>query len=145
MEPSAKIFLQNMLIRKHRQISEIIPLVNSKAKEIQGLENLRDAYLNQKALGDPEEVTDNLLERIRKAIVAEAQLSLLEGEVQWIFETLGGDLGDARPHRFKTAKFAIPSTCQYCEGKVFGLSGLICQPCGFVCHSKCEPKVSLLR
>lgn len=130
-----------MLIRKRQQMSEMIPLVNSKAKEIQGLENLRDAYLKQKGLGDPEEVTDNLLESVRSAIVVEAQLSLLEAEVQTISDALGGDLGDARPHRFKATKFALPSTCQYCEGKVFGLNGLVCQPCGFVCHPKCEPKV----
>ncbi|CAO1632416.1 unnamed protein product [Parajaminaea phylloscopi] len=140
-EASAKTFLQNMLIKKRQAMAELIPLVNSKAKEISGLENLRDAYLDQPGLGDPEEVTDSLLESIRAAIVAETQLSLLEAEVQWISETLGGDLGDSKPHRFKTAKFALPSTCQYCEGKVFGLSGLVCQPCGFVCHPKCEPKV----
>lgn len=142
VEPAgAKTYLSNMLIRKRQRMTEDIPLVNSKAKEIQGLERLRDAYLKDAKLGDPEEVTDNLLESVRGSLLIEAALSILEAEVATISSAIGS-VGDVRPHRFKAAKFALPSTCGYCEGKVFGLSGLSCAPCGFVCHVKCEPKVA---
>lgn len=141
-EDSASVFLQNLLLRKRTKMAESIPLANAKTKEVQGLERLRDAYMKQQGLGDPEEVTDNLFESIRNAIVIECQLSLLEAEVDTISEAIGADVSAARPHRFKATKFALPTTCQFCQGKVFGLGGLVCQPCGFICHAKCEPKVS---
>lgn len=143
VEEPAKVFLQNMLIRKHKQISETQPIVESKGKEIQGLENLRDAYLNDTKLGNPEEVMDNLLESIRSAMVLEAQVSVLDAEVDAVAAAIGDDVSSARPHLFKSQAFTIPATCNFCEGKIFGMNrhGFVCKPCGYTCHAKCEPKV----
>lgn len=141
---AAKTFLQNMLIRKQKQLSEAIPIIESKAKEIAGLTNLRDAYLAKRTLGDPAEVTDNLLESIRSAIVLEVSAALLDAEIQTISASIGNDsLNTARPHLFESKAFTIPATCQLCQGKIFGLNrqGCVCRSCSYTCHQKCEPKV----
>lgn len=138
VEDASKVPLQNLIIRKEKKISEVEPIVASKIKEIEGLERLRAAYTENPSLGDPEEITDNLLESTRSVIVLEAELSILEAEIATISEAFGGDLGEASPHQFKAHNFTIPATCNFCESKIFGMSrqGFVCKPCGFTCHAK---------
>lgn len=133
-----------MLLRKQRQLSETIPLIEAKAKEIAGLTKLRDAYLAKQGLGDPAEVTDQLLESIRGAIALEVAASLLDSEIETISASIGSDhLRSARPHQFEPKAFTIPATCALCQGKIFGLNrqASVCKSCSYTCHQKCEPKV----
>src|SRR5205814_1943133 len=46
-------------------------------------------------------------------------------------------------HAFKQETFKIPTNCDLCGDRIWGLSakGFICTDCGFTCHSKCEMKV----
>lgn len=138
-EDSAKVFLQNMLLRKEKTIADQTPLAAAKAKEIEGLQRLQAAYLDKPSLGNPEDITDNLLESVRANIVLESQLSILEAEVEAIVEAIGEDRGNAKPHLFKPHTFAIPAKCGLCEGNIFP-KGLSCK-CTFTVHSKCEGKV----
>lgn len=142
-EPSAITVLQNRLMRCRSRIAELEPLVAAKAKEVDGLNNLRDAYDKQQGLGNPDEVMDNLFEATRTLFGFEIELHDLEAEVDTITACIGENEGQARPHRFKPASFGIPTTCHFCKDKIWGLSkqGSICKPCGYTVHQKCEMKV----
>ncbi|KAN0059693.1 Protein BZZ1 [Thecaphora frezii] len=143
VEPAPTVFLQNRLLRCRAKLAELDPLADAKRKEVAGLENLRDAYEKQEGLGDPDAVLDNLFESLKKAFAFEIEICLLEAEVEKIVSAIGENQGDARPHRFKPASFTIPTTCDYCNGTIWGIAkqGCVCKPCGYTVHAKCEMKV----
>lgn len=142
-EPSAITFLQNRLMRCRNRIAELEPMVGAKAKEVDGLHNLRAAYSKQTNLGNPDEVEDNLFEATRTLFGFEIELHDLEAEVETILANIGDNQGQARPHLFKPASFGIPTSCHFCGDKIWGLSkqGSVCKPCGYTVHQKCEMKV----
>ena len=163
-ESAARIFLQNRLLRARQRIGEVRPQIESRKKELQGLSNLRDAYEKQDGVGDPDEVMDvsqtlasahctftdahtrlpskNLLDSSRELLVLETNEGCLLAEESVIVETIGEEHSSARPHQFKPASFTIPTSCDFCNGTIWGISkqGLVCKPCGFTVHSKCELK-----
>jgi formin-binding protein 1 len=49
----------------------------------------------------------------------------------------------AKNHNFKSQTFKIPTNCDLCGERIWGLSakGFDCRDCGYTCHSKCEMKV----
>lgn len=57
-QEAPKVYLQNKLIRSRKKLVELRPVIESKRREIQGLDNLREAYERQEGLGDPDEVMD---------------------------------------------------------------------------------------
>ncbi|SAM74884.1 related to BZZ1-Myo3/5p-Bee1p-Vrp1p actin assembly complex component [Ustilago bromivora] len=142
-EPSAVTFLQNRLLRCRCRIAELEPLVEAKAKEVDGLNKLRDTYQKQQELGNPDEVMNDLFESTRALFGFEIELHNLHAEVETIIATIGQNQGRARPHRFKPASFGIPTSCHYCGDKIWGLAskGSVCRPCGYTVHQKCEMKV----
>ncbi|SPO38116.1 related to BZZ1 - Myo3/5p-Bee1p-Vrp1p actin assembly complex component [Pseudozyma flocculosa] len=143
VEAAPTVFLQNRLLRCRAKLAELDPLAEAKRKEVAGLENLRDAYEKQDGLGDPDAVLDNLFESLKTAFAFEIEICLLEAEVERIVGAIGENQGEAKPHRFKPASFTIPTTCQYCNGTIWGIArqGCICKPCGYTVHAKCEMKV----
>jgi hypothetical protein len=48
----------------------------------------------------------------------------------------------ARNHNFKSETFKIPTNCDLCGDRIWGINakGFVCRDCGFTCHSKCEMK-----
>nr|CDI51767.1 related to BZZ1-Myo3/5p-Bee1p-Vrp1p actin assembly complex component [Melanopsichium pennsylvanicum 4] len=142
-EPPAVILLQNRLIRCRARIAELEPLVEAKSNEVSGLKKLRDAYQENQTLGNPDEVMDNLFEAARMLFGFEIELHNLESEVDAIVANVGENQGQAKPHRFKSAAFGIPTTCHFCGDKIWGLAskGSVCKPCGYTVHQKCELKV----
>lgn len=142
-EPAAVTFLQNRLLRCRSRIAELEPLVEAKSKEVDSLDRLRDTYQEQQSLGNPDEVMDNLFEAMRALFGFEIELHNLQSEVDTIVASIGSNQGQARPHRFKPASFGIPTTCNFCGDKIWGLAkqGAVCKPCGYTVHQKCEMKV----
>lgn len=139
----AKIFLNNKLAKSKKRLIEIQPTIQAKAREISGLKTLREAYSENNALGNPDEVTDGMLESIRHNVLLETVAATLQTEVEMVVATVGDTETDQVQHDFKTASFTIPTTCDYCQSTIWGLAkqGFTCKECGFNCHAKCEMKV----
>ncbi|ETS61294.1 hypothetical protein PaG_05261 [Moesziomyces aphidis] len=142
-EPAAVTVLQNRLLRCRDRIAELEPLAETKAKEVDGLHKLRDAYQDKPELGNPDEVMDQLFDSTRALFGFQIELHNLEAEVETIVASIGQNQGEARPHRFKPASFGIPTACHFCGGTIWGLAkqGAVCKPCGYTVHQKCEIKV----
>jgi hypothetical protein len=141
--PEAKVFLQNKLARSRNRLAEVGPLVESKKREVQSLEGLREAYASNPALGNPDEVMDSLFESERCLAVMEDEMATLKTETDVLVSVLGDDQGNRLPHSFKPTSFTIPTNCAVCETNVWGLGkqGLTCRSCGMNIHAKCELKV----
>jgi predicted GTPase len=90
--PEAKVFMQNKLARARRRLSEVGPLVESKKREVESLEGLREAYVANRSLGDPDEVLDSLFESERNLVLCEDDKAMLETEIDVLVSALGGSL-----------------------------------------------------
>ena len=142
-DESAKIFLKNILLRSKAQRNELKQEVDQKQREVEKARQVRQNIRDGKDKRDEVEVVraiftmqEDLHESERKWITAEVETSTIT--------SLVGDISiGAQNHNFKSQTFKIPTNCDLCGERIWGLSakGFDCKDCGYTCHSKCELKV----
>ena len=139
----AKTVLQNTLIKSKDQLGILQDDVDKKRREIDGAKRVVSAIRNGADKRDEVEISrgifvleDRLLEFQRKKVMAEA-------EIFTITSALGDISVGVHHHNFKQQVFKIPTNCDLCGDRIWGLSakGFDCKDCGYTCHSKCEIKV----
>lgn len=141
---AAKIFLRNMLARSKGQLGELRRDVDNKRKTLEVYKTAKRNIREGKNKRDDEVelvrsifiVQEELHEAERKKITAEVEAST-------IIAVVGDVSHHAQNHNFKSQTFKIPTNCDLCGERIWGLSakGFDCRDCGFTCHSKCEMKV----
>ena len=142
-DDTAKIFLRNILTKSKPLISDMKNQAQQKRKE---LENVKRARENIRAGRDKRDEVDCVRSQFavqeelhgveRQRITAEVETSTITSVV--------GDLSlRGKSHPFKSETFKIPTNCDLCGDRIWGLSakGFLCTECGFTCHSKCQMKV----
>jgi hypothetical protein len=139
----AKNFLRNVLLKSKSQLVMLRSDVDGKRREVESTRKVRQAVREGKDKRDEVEVVraiftlqESLHESERQKITAEVEISTITAAV--------GDVSvGARNHNFKSETFKIPTNCDHCGDRIWGLSakGFSCRDCGFTCHSKCEMKV----
>lgn len=143
VDDTAKIFLRNVLSKSKGQLGELRRDVDKKRKELEGAKRVKQAIREGKDKRDEVEVVratfalqEQLHEVEQKRITAEVETSTITAAVGDV--TLG-----AKSHNFKSQTFKIPTNCDLCGERIWGLSakGFDCRDCGYTCHSKCEMKV----
>jgi formin-binding protein 1 len=143
VDETSKIFLRNILSKSKPLVSSLKADGASKQRE---LENVKRARENIRAGKDKRDEADCLRSQFavqeelhsldRKRLTAEVETSTITSVV--------GDLSMyGKSHPFKSETFKIPTNCDLCGDRIWGLSakGFICTDCGFTCHSKCQMKV----
>ncbi|CAE6404304.1 unnamed protein product [Rhizoctonia solani] len=142
-EPEPKILLQNKLQRARQKLAELIPQIEDKSRDVARLNKLVESYGANPALGNYDEVWENLLEATHQLTDLELVRVGYQGEMQVITGALGGDEGAQKPHEFKSTSFSIPAPCGYCKSNIWGLSkpGKTCKNCGISVHTRCELKM----
>ena len=142
-DETSKIFLRNILSKSKPLISQ---LKTESAQKQRDLENVKKARQNIREGKDKRDevlcvvsqfaVQEELHAIDRKRMTAEVETSTITSVV--------GDLSMyGKSHAFKSETFKIPTNCDLCGDRIWGLSakGFICTDCGFTCHSKCHMKV----
>ncbi|KAK7897071.1 Protein BZZ1 [Exophiala xenobiotica] len=142
-DETSKIFLRNILQKSKPLVSQ---LKSESAQKRRDLENVRKARQNIREGKDKRDevlcvvsqfnVQEELHAIDRKRLTAEVETSTITSVV--------GDLSKyGKSHTFKSETFKIPTNCDLCGDRIWGLSakGFICTDCGFTCHSKCHMKV----
>ena len=142
-DDGSKVFLRNILMKSKGSLGEYRMECERKRKEVEGAKRVRQAIRDGKDKRDEVEVVraqfslqESLHESERQKTTAEVEVSTIAGVV--------GDLSvGARNHAFKSQTFKIPTNCDLCGERIWGLSakGFDCRDCGFTCHNKCEMKV----
>ncbi|KUI55371.1 Protein BZZ1 [Cytospora mali] len=143
VDETAKIYLRNVLNKSKSQLGELRREVDKKRREVEGAQRVKQRVREGKE--DKDEVTVvasmfQLQEELhgvdRKRVTAEVETSTITSVVGDV--TLG-----AKNHNFKSQTFKIPTNCDLCGERIWGLSakGFDCRDCGYTCHSKCEMKV----
>jgi hypothetical protein len=139
----AQIFLRNVLSKSKSQLGDLRRDVDRKRREVEGVKRVKMNIRNGTEKKDEVVVVTQLfamqedLHAVdRKRVMAEVETSTITGVVGDV--TLG-----AKNHNFKSQTFKIPTNCDLCGERIWGLSakGFDCRDCGYTCHSKCEMKV----
>ena len=143
VDDQAKIFLKNILLKSKAQRNELRREVDQKQREVEKARQIRQNIRDGKDKRDEVDVVkgtfalqEELHESERKWISAEVETSTIISMV--------GDISiGAQNHNFRSQTFKIPTNCDLCGDRIWGLSakGFDCVDCGYTCHSKCQMKV----
>ncbi|KAI1085058.1 FCH-domain-containing protein [Whalleya microplaca] len=140
---AAKVYLRNVLNKSKSQLGDLRREVDKKRRELEGVKRIKQRIREGKDNRDEVPVVtqlftmqEDLHQSDRKRLTAEVETSTITSAVGDV--TLG-----ARNHNFKSQTFKIPTNCDLCGERIWGLSakGFDCRDCGYTCHSKCEMKV----
>lgn len=142
-DEAAVVFLRNVLTKSKTSMQEHRRELDKKRKEVETARRVRQSIREGKDKRDEVEVVraifalqESMHEVDRQRVNAEVEVSTITSVV--------GDLSlGARSHNFKSQTFKIPTNCDLCGDRIWGLSakGFDCKDCGYTCHSKCELKV----
>ncbi|KAJ5780709.1 hypothetical protein N7457_005869 [Penicillium paradoxum] len=143
VDEAAKVFLRNLLGKSKAQIRELRVESDQKKREVEGSKKVRQLIQQGKD-------NRNELDVVRSTFYI--QEALHEVDRKWVtaeVETAtimvaAGDLSlGAQNHNFRSQTFKIPTNCDLCGERIWGLSakGFDCRDCGYTCHSKCQMKV----
>ncbi|PYH88064.1 putative actin polymerization protein Bzz1 [Aspergillus ellipticus CBS 707.79] len=142
-DEAAKVFLRNLLSKSKTQVRDLRVETDQKRREVEAAKRVRESIQQGKDKRNEVDVVrtifhqqETLHEVDRRRLTAEVETSTIMAVV--------GDLSlGARNHNFKSQTFKIPTNCDLCGERIWGLSakGFDCRDCGYTCHSKCEMKV----
>ncbi len=136
-------YLRNILTKGKGQLGELRREVDKQRREVESAKRVRQAVKEGKEKKDEVELVrailylqEGLHDVERRKISTEVEISTITTAVGDI--SLGG-----RNHNFKSQTFKIPTNCDFCGDRIWGLSakGFDCRDCGYTCHSKCEMKI----
>lgn len=143
VDATAKIFLQNVLGKAKGQLGDLRREVDKKQREVEGLKRTKVAVREGKDKRSEVEVVGVLLSLQEDLHQVDHKRLTAEVEASTITATIGDVTLTAKSHNFKSQTFKIPTNCDLCGERIWGLSakGFDCRDCGYTCHSKCEMKV----
>ncbi|KAL2280036.1 hypothetical protein FJTKL_12994 [Diaporthe vaccinii] len=143
VDETAKIYLRNVLNKSKGSLGELKREVDKKRREVEGAQRAKQRVRDGQDKSDEVTVVaamfalqEQLHAVDRKKVTADVETSTITAVVGDV--TLG-----AKNHNFKSQTFKIPTNCDLCGERIWGLSakGFDCRDCGYTCHSKCEMKV----
>ncbi|KAJ3325437.1 hypothetical protein HDV06_004296 [Boothiomyces sp. JEL0866] len=139
----SSVYLGNKLELLDRKANQLIHDIKSMEKGLVGLESLVATYRKNPLQGDADKVEQELQEEEKSIFLATLALFNVQNEIECIKRAIGGFPLDSSPHKFKPDSFPLPTTCDYCQQNIWGVSkaGISCQECSFHAHVKCEMKV----
>ena len=143
VDETAKIFLHNRLSKSKRQVADLQREAEQKRRDVDKIRLLRQNIREGKDKRDEVEVVRAIFSL--QGELDEVERKRLAAEVETV--TITSAVGDislgANPHNLKSQTFKIPTNCDFCGDRIWGLSakGFDCRDCGYTCHSKCELKV----
>ncbi|KAI9691288.1 MAG: hypothetical protein M1820_009786 [Bogoriella megaspora] len=142
-DETAKVFLRNLLTKSKGSLNELRRESDAKHREVDNARRVRQNVRDGKDNRDEVEVVRAVFSLQEAAHELERKKISAEVEVSTIVSAAGDLTLGARHHNFKPTTFKIPTNCDLCGDRIWGLSakGFDCRDCGFTCHSKCELKV----
>ncbi|KAF1849400.1 FCH-domain-containing protein [Cucurbitaria berberidis CBS 394.84] len=143
VDDSATVFLRNVLTKTKASLGDYRRELEKKRKEVENAKTVRRNIREGKDKRDEVDVVRAVFAIQEAMHEVERQKVSAEVEVSTITSVVGDLSIGARNHNFKSQTFKIPTNCDLCGDRIWGLSakGFDCRDCGYTCHSKCEMKV----
>ena len=142
-DEAAKIYLRNVLGKSKSQLRDLKQEVDNKRREVENIKRIRRNIREGKDKRDEVELVKAMFSLQEDLHQVERRRLTAEVETQTIVSTVGDVSLGAQNHQFKSQTFKVPTNCDLCGERIWGLSakGFDCRDCGYTCHSKCELKV----
>ena len=143
MDETAKIYLRNVLGKSKGQLRDLKQETEKKRREVENVKRVRQSIREGKDKRDEVELVRGLFSMQEDLHSMERQRLTAEIETQTIVFAVGDLSLGAQNHQFRPETFKIPTNCDLCGDRIWGLSakGFDCQHCGYTCHKQCELKV----
>ena len=143
VDDNAKVFLRNVLGKSKAQLGELRREVDKKRREVEGVKRVKQQIREGKDKRDEIEVVKAIFALQEELHQVDQRRLTAEVETSTITAAVGDVTLGAKSHNFKSQTFKIPTNCDLCGERIWGLSakGFDCRDCGYTCHSKCEMKV----
>ncbi|PLB42602.1 putative actin polymerization protein Bzz1 [Aspergillus candidus] len=142
-DESAKVFLRNLLSKSKTQVRDLRVEADEKRRDVDGVRRVRQNVQQGKDTRSEVEVVRSIFLLQGTLHDVERKKLTVEVETATVMSAVGDLSLGARNHNFKSQTFKIPTNCDLCGERIWGLSakGFDCRDCGYTCHSKCEMKV----
>ncbi|KAF3014035.1 hypothetical protein E8E14_011004 [Neopestalotiopsis sp. 37M] len=143
IDEPAKIFLRNVLNKSKSQLGDLRREVDKKRREVEGVKRTKERVRDGSEAKDEVLIVSQLFALQEQLHQVDRKRVTAEVETSTITSTIGDVTLGAKNHNFKSQTFKIPTNCDLCGERIWGLSakGFDCRDCGYTCHSKCEMKV----
>lgn len=143
VDETAKVFLRNVLGKSKGQLSELRREVDKKRRDVDALRATKQRVRDGTEKKDEVEVVRVLFAMQEELHAVDRRRLTADVETSTITSAVGDVTLGAKNHNFKSQTFKIPTNCDLCGERIWGLSakGFDCRDCGYTCHSKCEMKV----
>lgn len=143
IDETAKVYLRNVLSKSKRGFKELKQEADKKRKEADNTKRMLQRVREGKEKRDEVELVKAIFSMQEDLHQVERQCLTAEVETTTITATVGDVSLGAQNHKFKSQTFKVPTNCDLCGERIWGLSakGFDCTDCGYTCHSKCELKV----
>ncbi|ESZ93784.1 BZZ1 protein [Sclerotinia borealis F-4128] len=140
---TAKVFLRNVLSKSKLQLGDLRREVDKKRREVESTKRVKQQIREGKDKRDEIEVVRAIFALQEELHQVDHKRLTAEVETSTITEVVGDVTLGSKSHNFKSQTFKIPTNCDLCGERIWGLSakGFDCRDCGYTCHSKCEMKV----
>lgn len=139
----ATVFLRNVLSKSKAQLGDLRREVDKKRREVEGVKRIKQRVRDGAEKKDEVAVVTQLFALQEELHAIDKKRVTAEVEASTITSVVGDVTLGAKNHNFKSQTFKIPTNCDLCGERIWGLSakGFDCRDCGYTCHSKCEMKV----
>ena len=143
IDDTAKIYPRNVLGKSKAQLGELRREVDKKRRDVDNVKAVKQRVRDGKEKKDEAEVVRTLFALQEDLHAVDRRRLTAEVETSTITAVVGDVTQGAKNHNFKGQTFKIPTNCDLCGERIWGLSakGFDCRDCGYTCHSKCEMKV----
>jgi hypothetical protein len=143
IDEMATVYLRNLLTKAKGSLGELKREVDKKRKDVENVKRLKQRVRDGTEKKDEVEVVRHLFNVQEDLHSVDRQRLTAEVETTVITKAVGDVSFGAKNHNFKSQTFKIPTNCDLCGERIWGLSakGFDCRDCGYTCHSKCEMKV----
>jgi hypothetical protein len=142
-DQQSKTFLMNLLSKSKNAVGPLTKESENKRRELETVKRVRQQVREGKDKRDEVEVVRAMFHYSEALHEAEQRRVTAEVEISTITSAMGDISVGMRNHAFENKTFKIPTNCDLCADRIWGLSakGLSCTDCGYTCHVKCELKV----
>ncbi|PKS07664.1 hypothetical protein jhhlp_006270 [Lomentospora prolificans] len=143
VDEMAKVYLRNVLTKSKGQLGDLRREVDKKRREVESLRRVKQKVREGTEKKDEVDVVRQIFALQEELHSLDRKRLTAEIETSTITSTVGDVTLGAKNHNFKSQTFKIPTNCDLCGERIWGLSakGFDCRDCGYTCHSKCEMKV----
>lgn len=143
VDETAKIYLRNVLNKSKSQLGDLRREVDKKKREVESAQKIKHRVRQGTETKDEVTVVASIFALQEELHALDRRKITAEVETSTITAVVGDVTLGAKNHNFKGQTFKIPTNCDLCGERIWGLSakGFDCRDCGYTCHSKCEMKV----